>query len=184
MSGSLTEFRPAREEAEGVYRLMANYFAQRDLIVKPAGSFAYSPNAATYGDVDIIVGYNDPSIMEDCLKEIFGVWDNGRGRTQGIIGRTQVDIFPCESRCIGAVELFYGNPLSLQLALRAIAATRGYSLTPRGLVDKNTGMLVETPSITSAYRFLGVDPFNNQDLERANAYRFDLRSIERKEGVS
>ena len=179
MSGSLTNYRPTRAEALCAFIAVEKYlWHTASVFCYSAGSFRYAIDQERIGDVDIIVSYlpEQKASLDHALASIFGRHDNGSPKTQGLIGQIQVDLFPIQKEYVGAVETFYGNPLPLQMALRAIAAARGFKLTPQGLKDRNTAELIPTHTVKDVFDLLGVEQFT--PIQTANAAHYKMENTE------
>ncbi len=177
MSGSLSQYRPSSNEAWSICDLLSAHFRAVGDRVAPAGSLAYNPHADSFGDIDIVIGATNIDVTLGMVAALFGKNKNGSARTQGIIGQTQVDLFVVENAYMGAALAFYTNPLPLQFALRAIAAARGYSLTPKGLKHRDTDKYVVTPDQESVFSRLGVDRFSNEEKQRALSYKTEKPEV-------
>jgi len=177
MSGSVSDYRPTQDEAYIVFDLIERSFRPYGkCFVVGSLSRAKRPgsNVDRVGDIDIVVSPkgNCAPLILSALGCMFGWHKNGSPKTIGCIGKNQVDFFLANDANCGAVRLFYELPRQLQIALRAIAAARGYKFGPKGLKNRKTNEVAYTPSKSDVYEILGVKPFDLDELERGAAYIF------------
>ena len=183
MSGSLSEYRPTIEEANGAYAVMTSYFESLGVDTYGAvGSFGRRTEGGLrcelsdrVGDVDIVVSDPDGKIgVRESLGLLFGYHKNGQPKSQGVIGRIQVDVWITDTKeewyC---TQLFFLLPRTLQIALRAIAAGRGYKFSCKGLFVRNDGDYypVKIESQNDIYKKIGVVPFTEMDMLNAESYK-------------
>ena len=201
MSGSLTTYRPTITEVMAIMKSLNKIFdknlgvslymvgsAWRKLDgIRPRGlQYDDYLNTNKVGDLDIVMAALKEADLEKAKSTIgtlFGICKNGNPRLRGIIGKTQVDIFPVKKKQLGAALVFFRSPQPLQLSLRILARARGYKLSPKGLyrIERTfsetreiTDLVMHeaesTPFSIDVWNRLGILPIEWQGMEAAANY--------------
>lgn len=177
MSGTLSDYRCTWEEAWAI-RAMFDMYLSFHAGVSLVGS-AGRKNKPDFGDVDLIVtpkeGMEDSVTID--LSKIFGQKRTFPAQFQGIIGKTQVDIFMSTPETFAATYLFYMLPRSLQFAVRAIANAKGLKFGPKGLKKRGTDEVIPTPDLDSFWSTIGIPEFTQTEMAQAESYKIEDENV-------
>lgn len=180
MSGSLSNYQPTIREAEEAYLMVTSYLKNFQVLFFGAiGSFGRSCYAShpdkdrRFGDLDIVV--LDPEGQEDvrgAIGRLFGYHKNGNPKSQGLIGRIQVDVWVTADKSeYACTKLFFLLPRTLQISVRAIAAARGLKFSCKGLFLRETNERLRTETSGEIYEAIGIQPFTPAELIEAESYK-------------
>jgi len=135
------------------------------------------------GDVDVVMAAKNLGYAKSVIEMLFGTCKNGNPCMKGIIGKTQVDIFPVPLDQLGAALLFYRAPQPLQISLRILSRARGYKFSPHGLFkiqrnfdtwggieEKISKEAEETPSTCDVWGRWGLKAMDWYEMEAAAHY--------------
>lgn len=186
MSGSLTDYRPTIAEGNEI-KVVVQRWLSFYATVKGVGSFGRhqydEDQTQTIGDIDLLLVAhdgteescpNDLAKVRDMVGLLFGKHSTGTPVTSGIIGRAQVDIFYATPQTEVAVKEFYSLPRNLQIALRVIAAAKGYTLGPKGLRERDTERVISLFDRKGLYALLGMDaPFTDAEMKSVEKYKME-----------
>lgn len=124
------------------------------------------------GDLDLMFIWdseNEKKCLETQAAYWFGTYKNGNSKTQGVIGSYQVDIHIVHYELFAVAQEFYTLPAPLNLAIRCIANSKGYSFGAKGLRDK-TGIFVPCSTREAFYKILGMIPPTMEEMRAAESY--------------
>ncbi len=148
----------------------------------------------TIGDIDIIVGGDDPIPIIEAFTSYPGSSVITKGTTQSsirLLDGTRVDMRVVKENSYGAALQYFTGSKDHNIALRRLAIEKGFKLNEYGAFRKSDGERVAGETEEGMYRILGLDIMppemreNRGEIEASAEHRLpDLVSLSDIKGRS
>ncbi len=136
---------------------MQHLRGSNDMMMSVAGSLRRGKD--TVGDIDILVGSDDPAAIMDAFISyplVDGVLASGSTKSSvRLKGGMQVDIRAVEPNSYGAALQYFTGSKEHNVALRRIGVEKGFKLNEYGLFERDSGRQVASATEEDVYRALG-----------------------------
>ena len=136
---------------------MEHLRGSNDMMMSVAGSLRRGKD--TVGDIDILVGSDDPAAIMDAFISyplVDAVIASGSTKSSvRLKGGMQVDIRAVEPSSYGAAQQYFTGSKEHNVALRRIGVEKGLKLNEYGLFERDSGREVASATEEEVYRALG-----------------------------
>ncbi|MBE0519360.1 MAG: DNA polymerase/3'-5' exonuclease PolX [Thermoplasmata archaeon] len=136
---------------------MEHLRGSNDMMMSVAGSLRRGKD--TVGDIDILVGSDDPAAIMDAFISyplVDAVIASGSTKSSvRLKGGMQVDIRAVEPSSYGAAQQYFTGSKEHNVALRRIGVEKGLKLNEYGLFERDSGREVASATEEDVYRALG-----------------------------
>jgi DNA polymerase (family 10) len=143
-------------EAEATYQKLASYFEALGIRVSMAGSLRRGKS--TVGDLDLLSTDERASAALAGCPGVLQVLESGPKRTSVKLKEgVQVDVRVFKEEEYGAAMCYFTGSKDHNIALRTLAADKGWKLNEYGLVESKSGERLAGETEEGVYRKLGLD---------------------------
>ncbi len=136
---------------------MEHLRGSNDMMMSVAGSLRRGKD--TVGDIDILVGSDDPAAIMDAFISyplVDAVIASGSTKSSvRLKGGMQVDIRAVEPSSYGAAQQYFTGSKEHNVALRRIGVEKGLKLNEYGLFERDSGREVASATEEDVYKALG-----------------------------